>query len=109
MADPNYTEGPACFIGLTENGADPVDTDTALTGEIAAGSLARAQGTFAHTTGTNTYTVTKTFTSDSRVTVLKAGFFTAAAGGVMAFEKLLDDPGVLVVGDLLQTTGTFSL
>jgi hypothetical protein len=58
--------------------------DTTLTGEIATagGGLVRAQATYAHTAGTNTSTLTKTFTANASdalpVTVAKIGVFNAA-------------------------------
>jgi hypothetical protein len=74
---------PACYIGLTANSTAPAAGDTTLTGEIASGTLTRAQATYAHTNGTNTYTLTKTFTSDQSVTIAKIGVFNASSSGTM--------------------------
>ena len=87
----------ANYIGLTANATAPAAGNTTLTGEIASGTLNRAQATYAHTNGTNTYTLTKTFTSDQSVTIAKIGVFNAATAGTM------------VSGDQLQITETVTL
>lgn len=103
------TYAPATYIGLTANSTAPAAANTALTGEITVGSLARAQATYAHTTGTATYTLTQTFTSDQSVTIAKIGVFNAATGGTMVFETLLNATATLVSGDQLQITHTVTL
>jgi hypothetical protein len=112
MGDPTSTGtgffAPATWIGVTVNNAVPVATETALPGEITVGSLARAQGAFAHTTGTISYTVTKTFTSDQNVTLAKSGLYTAQSGGTMVFTSLLNEPAPVVSGDQLQVTSTIT-
>lgn len=100
---------PADYIGLTANNTAPAAGNTSLTGEIAAGTLARAQATYAHTNGTNTYTLTRTFTSDQSVTIAKIGVFNAASAGTMVFETLLNATATLVSGDQLQITETVTL
>jgi hypothetical protein len=82
----------ANYIALTANSADPVATDTTLTGEIttAGGGLIRKQATYAHTGGTSTATLTATYTANGSdvlpVTVAKIGVFNASTSGTMAFE-----------------------
>lgn len=100
---------PANYIGLTANATAPAAGNTTLTGEITTGTLARAQATYAHTAGTATYTLTKTFTSDQTVTIAKIGVFNAATGGTMVFETLLNATASLVSGDQLQITETVTL
>lgn len=100
---------PATYIGLTADNTAPNAADVSLTGEIAVGTLARAQAVYAHTNGTATYTLTKTFTSDQTVTVSKLGVFTASAGGTMAFESLLNQPAALLSGDQVVITFTVTL
>lgn len=100
---------PANYIGLTANATAPAAADTTLTGEVTTGTLARAQATYAHTNGTNTYTLTKTFTSDQSVTIAKIGVFNAAAGGTLVFETLLNATATLVSGDMLQISETVTL
>lgn len=100
---------PAAHIGLSIDGSAPDPVNTSLPGEITTGTLARALAAFAHTDGTATYTLTKTFTSDQTVTVAKIGVFTALAGGTLVFETLLSSPAALVSGDQLALTETVTL
>ncbi|GLY08262.1 hypothetical protein [Actinoplanes sp. NBRC 101535] len=85
----------AQYIALTANNTSPSAGDTTLTGEIttAGGGLVRAVGTYAHTTGAATYTLTKTFTgngSDSYpVTVNKVAVLNASSSGTMVYSSLL--------------------
>lgn len=101
------------YIALTANSSAAVATDTTLTAEIttAGGGLIRAQATYAHTTGTNTTTLTKTFTangSDSLpVTVAKVGVFNASTSGTMTFETLMNATATYnVSGDSVALTET---
>ena len=72
----------ANYIALTTTAVTPAAGDTALSGEITTGGLGRAQGTYAHTAGQNTFTVSKTFTATATATnVQAAGLFTAAVTG----------------------------
>lgn len=98
----------ACYIGLTADTDPPDENNTTLAGEISSGTLVRAQGTFLHTSGTNIYTITKSFTSDQAVTVAKIGIFNAPAGGTMAFESTID-PVPLRSGDQVQITEAITL
>lgn len=106
----------ANYIALTANSTAPSAGDTTLTGEIttAGGGLVRAQATPAHTNGTSTYTLTKTFTangSDSLpVTIAKIGVFNASSTGTMMFETLLSATATLTAsGDQLVLTETVTL
>ena len=104
------TPGAAAnYIGVTANATAPAAGSTTLTGEIASGTLNRALATYAHTAGTATYTLTKTFTSDQTVTIAKIGVFNAASGGTLVFETLLNATASLVSGDQLQITETVTL
>jgi len=106
----------AAYIALTANSTTPATSDTTLTGEIttAGGGLIRALGTYAHTAGTSTYTITKTFTvngSDSLpVTVAKVGLLTASSSGTLVFSTLLSPTATLSAsGDTLTITQTVTL
>lgn len=106
----------ANYMALTANATAPAGSDTTLTGEITTGGggLIRAQATPAHTNGTNTYTLTKTFTangSDSLpVTIAKIGILNAASGGTLVFTTLLSATATLsVVGDQLTVTDTVTM
>lgn len=103
------------YIAVTANSTAPAAADTTLTGEIttAGGGLLRAQATYAHTAGTNTSTLTKTFTangSDSLpVTIAKIGVFNAASSGTMTFETLLNATATLTTsGDSVAITETIT-
>ncbi len=100
---------PANYIGVSANNAAPSAASTTLTGEIVSGSLIRAQAAYAHTNGTASYTLTKTFTSDQSITLAKIGVFTAPSGGTIVFETLLNSVAVMVSGDQLQITETVTL
>lgn len=106
----------AKWMALTANATAPAAGDTTLTGEIttAGGGLVRAAGTYAHTGGAASYTVSNTFTangSDSLpVTIAKAGVFDAASGGNLVFETLLTTTATLSAsGDALTLTQTVTL
>lgn len=100
---------PADYIGVTANNAAPDATNTSLTGEITTGTLARSQAAYAHTTGTASYTLTKTFTSDQSVTINKIGVFNAPTAGIMTFETTLNAPATMVSGDQLAVTETITV
>jgi hypothetical protein len=107
----------ATYLAVTANSTAPAAGDTALTAEIATagGGLIRKVGSYAHTVGTSTATLTATFTANANdslpVTLAKAGVFNAASGGAMPFVSLLSPTAVVsAVGDsvTLTTTITFS-
>ena len=106
----------ANYIALTANSGAPAAGDTTLTGEIttASGGLVRAQATPAHSNGTSTYTLTKTFTANGSdvlpVTIAKIGVFNASSSGTMMFETLLGTTATLSAsGDQLTVTDTITL
>ncbi len=105
-SDATGTYAPANYIGLTANSTAPSSGNASLSGEITTGTLARAQATYAHTDGTDSYTLSKTFVSDQAVTVAKIGIFNAPSGGTMSFVSLLDTPAVMVSGDQLSIVST---
>lgn len=93
----------------------PAASDTTLTGEIttAGGGLIRKQATYAHTAGTNTTTLTATFTangSDSlAVTVSQIGIFNASSSGTMALKTALSSNATLTTsGDNVSVTETIT-
>lgn len=100
---------PANYIGVSANASAPAAGNTTLAGEVSGGTLARKQAVYAHTNGTNSYTLTATFISDQSITVRKIGIFNAASSGTMAFETVLNAPAVLVSGDQVQVTETVTL
>lgn len=109
---------PAAFnyLALTANSAAPATSDTTLAGEIATagGGLVRKQATsVAHTVGTNTTTLSATFTANGAdvlaVTVAKLGVFNAAAAGTLGYSTLLNATATLTVsGDNVTITETLT-
>lgn len=103
----------ADYIGLTEDNTAPAAGDTTLTGELAAGGLARAQGTYGHTGGAASYTISKTFTSSDATarTLRKAALFNASANGIMPFSSLITNPPTLqgTTSDQATVTVTVNL
>lgn len=120
LFDQHMTTGaqPAAFnyIGLTATSTAPSASDTSLTGQIttASGGLVAAQATYAHTSGTSTATLTKTFTangSDSLpVTIAQIGIRNASGtGGTLGTRTLLSSTATLSSsGDALTVTCTFT-
>jgi hypothetical protein len=109
------TSAPANYIALSTNTTVPAATDTTLAGELnnAGGGLNRAQATYAHTAGTSSYTLTKTFTANSSDgasnTIEKIGVFNAASSGTMFLETAVPSPPTLVAGDQLTITENVSI
>lgn len=109
------TSAPANYIALTGNTTAPAAADTVLTGEYVAtgGGLDRALATYAHTAGTTSYTLTKTFTMNSSdgtsATPAKIGVFNAATAGTLFLETAIPTPPTLVPGDQLTITETVSI
>ena len=108
---------PAAFnyTALTADATAASAASTTLTSEIAtaSGGLIRKQSTFAHTNGTNTATLTTTFTangSDSLpVTVRKIGVFNASSTGTLGYETALSSSATITnVGDALTVTHTIT-
>lgn len=97
-----------CYIGLSNDTLTETSASTTLSNEIAANGLTRAIGTYAHTTGTNTTTITKTFTASGTQAAQKAALFTASSSGTMN-HALAFTQRSLVSGDTLAITFTITL
>jgi len=109
---------PAAFtyMALSESTVAPDAASTTLPGEIttAGGGLLRALGTYAHTAGTNTSTLTKTFTGNASDTypkvIQKLGVLNAASAGTLGYETLLNASATLnISGDSVSITETLSI
>jgi hypothetical protein len=113
MGDPNsdatagYASGS--YLGFTEDGTTPADSDTVLSGEIVVGTMQRRQAIYGHTNGTSPYTLTTTVTSDDNVTLRKLGVFIGPPPADLVFEALLNEISVMVPGDQTQITETVTL
>lgn len=104
---------PFNYMALTAGVGAPAVGDTTLTGEIATagGGLLRATATYAHTGGTNTSTLTKTFTANGSdtlpVTIAQIGIFNAATVGTLAYHTVPSANATLTVsGDNVTYTWT---
>ncbi len=101
------------FMALTENASAASAANTALTGEITTGGANRQLATYAHTGGTATLTLQKTYTiTASFPAIHRMGLFTAStltAAGIMVFESVLSADANVISGDSLQVTDTLSL
>lgn len=108
---------PAWFVGLGNTNTAPSAADTSMSGEIttAGGGLIRKISPWAHTAGTNTYTLTPVYTANGSdtlpVTVYRIGVFSsmvvAATASTMMFETLLSASATLSSpGDQLTVTET---
>jgi hypothetical protein len=105
-------QAPAAWLGVTQDAVAPAATDTALTAELTTSGFSRSVGTFAHTAGTSSYTLTRLFTATGTATINKSGIFGAAnptAGGVMPFVSAVPSPPTLISGDTLNLTATVTI
>lgn len=104
----------ANYIAMSNDATTPAAGDCAagsstctLTAEIVSNGLQRAQATYAHSNGTNSYTLTLTFTATGTQAAQKAGVFNAGASGTMVFEAAFT-PVSLANGDTVTVTWTVS-
>lgn len=96
------------FIGLSDDTLTETTASTTLSNEIAANGLTRAAGTPAHTGGTNTTTVSRTFTASGTQSAQKAALFTAVSAGTMNHALAFTQRN-LINGDTLAVTFTITL
>lgn len=108
---------PAAFnyMCLSANNTAASAASTTLPGEIttAGGGLLRKQATFAHSAGTNTSTLTATFTANGSdalpVIVAKIGVLNASTVGTLGYETLLGASATLSLsGDNVAITHTIT-
>jgi hypothetical protein len=112
------TNAPACgnggiYIALSTDTTAPSATDTSLASEQTTNGLARALGTYSHTTGANTHQIAHTFTYScttcTSTTIAKVGMFDASSGGNMMAETLLSPTATVSAnGDQIIITWTFT-
>lgn len=115
-ATANYKILPAFrprYMGLTENASAASAASTALTGEITTGGCARALCAAAHTAGTATGTLSKTFSvTASFPAIHRIGLFSASnttAAGVLCYETVLNADANVINGDSLAVTWTLTV
>lgn len=108
---PGY--GPARFIGLTTDTTAITGSETSLTSELTTNGLARALGTYAHTTNTTSYTLQKAFSATgTQAAIHRAGCFTCltnTAGGLLIFISDLNADASVANGDTLTVTWTVNI
>jgi len=103
------TQAASCnYIALTNDATAPSATDTTLTSEISTNGLGRAQGTYAHTTGTASFTVQKVFSATGTQASQKTGLFNASSSGTLCFENTYTQVTVNN-GDTLTVTWTINI
>lgn len=106
-------QAAACFVALTADSGAASASDTVLASEQTGNGLGRALGTYAHTYGQSTLTLTNAFSVTGTVAAVhKAGLFsclTAAGADPMLYETVLNADASVVNGDTLNTTWTFTL
>lgn len=109
----NYSIYPTArfrYMALTENAGAPAASDAVLTGELTTGGGSRALATYAHTGGTSSYTMQKTFAISATFPAIhKGALFSASnptAAGVMGFVAALNADASVISGDSLQVTAT---
>jgi hypothetical protein len=101
------------FMGISDLAGSPAATDTTMGQEITTGGCARAKATYAHTAGTNTYTMQTIYTVTASFTnIHRMGLFTASnttAAGILVFETALNQDATVGNGDTLTVTDTVTL
>jgi hypothetical protein len=96
------------FIGLSNDTLTETVASTTLSNEITTLGLARAAGAYAHSAGTNTTTINRTFTASGTVSAQKAALFTAVSAGTMNHALAFTQRN-LINGDTLAVTFTITL
>lgn len=111
-------QGSARFMALTTDSGAASASDTVLATEITTSGGSRALATYAHTQGAATFTLAKAFSISGTLTAIhKMGLFcsltqggtTAALGGPMVFETVLNADATVVNGDTLTVTDTLTV
>ena len=97
-----------CYIGLSNDTLTETSASTTLSNEITTNGLARAIGTYAHTAGQSTATISKTFTATGSQSVQKAALFSASSAGTMT-HVLSFTQRTLAATDQLAVTFTITL
>lgn len=99
------------YVALSADALTETTASTALSTELSGNGLTRAQGAYAHTAGTNTTTISKTFTMSGAgpQTVQKAALFDLNAAGTMNHVLAFSASRSLVLNDQLAITFTITL
>lgn len=104
------TMGSARFIALSTSASAASAANTTLASEITTNGGGRVLGTYAHTFGGTTYTLTNTFSFSGTLTAIhKGGLFTcltSAGADPMIFETVLNLDATVGNGDTMTLTWT---
>lgn len=95
------------YIALSNDGTAPSASDTSVAAEIVSNGLSRAQGTYAHTASTASYTVQKVFNATGTQASQKTGLLNASSSGTLIFENTYTAVTVNN-GDTLTVTWTIN-
>jgi hypothetical protein len=99
----------ANYVAVTTNSGAPAAGDTTLTSEITTNGLERAVAGTSHSAGTNTTTLSITYTASGSFTaVQKAATFNASSSGTMMHENTFTSTD-LVSADQLSLVWTMTL
>ena len=96
------------YIACSNDSLTETVDSTTLSNEITLNGLGRAQGTYAHTAGTGTATISRTFTASGAQSVQKCALFDATSSGTM-HHALGFTQRSLQNGDQLAVTFTITL
>jgi len=99
------TAAVCTYIALSNSGATPAATDTALASEITTNGLARANGTASHSANATSYTISYTFTATGAQAAQNAGILNASSSGTLCFENTFSQVS-MQSGDTLAVTWT---
>lgn len=103
----------ARFFAFSTDAGAASASDTVLASEVTTNGLGRALGTYAHTYGASTLTLSKTFTATGTITAAhKMGTFSAlssAGADPMLYEAVMNADFTVVNGDQVTPTWTFTL
>src|SRR5579872_6623307 len=105
MGNTSAPPATANYIAVSNDATAPTATDTTLAGEVTGNGLGRAQGAYAHTNGTTSYTIQKVFTATGTQASQKTALFNATSNGTMVFEAAYTQVTVNS-GDTLTVTWT---
>jgi hypothetical protein len=100
------------FMAVTTDAAAASASDTVLATENNANGVSRALATFAHTMGTSTYTLLKSWSPSGAITAIhKMGLYPhmVPTVGPVIFESVLNADATVVNGDTFQVTDTVTL
>lgn len=107
-----YSTGPGAnglnYIALSNDTVGETSASTTLSNEITLNGLGRAIGAYAHTNGTSTATISKTFTASGSQSAQKAALFSASSSGTMN-HVLSFTQRSLISGDTLAITFTITI